>query len=137
MAGSTKRIQASESHYGSSSNGGDDDDDDDNDDDDQSIGGGVFVEKEITDENSSRHGKEREFTGYDPQGNPHRMSIRTEAADPAEEAGSIHSGWAAWGVKSRDASDVARVTRKKEPKFAKIRVSMRDIRVLRMGGSND
>ncbi|PWY89550.1 hypothetical protein BO94DRAFT_40471 [Aspergillus sclerotioniger CBS 115572] len=118
VVGSTRRIQGSESHYDGSIYGNDDDDDD------QSIAGGVFLEKENTDENSSRHGKEREFIGYDPQGNPHRMSIRIEAPDPAdlaEDAASIHSGWTAWGVKKTDPSDVARAIRKKEPKFAKIR----------------
>ncbi|PYI07612.1 hypothetical protein BO78DRAFT_396234 [Aspergillus sclerotiicarbonarius CBS 121057] len=122
VAGSKKRIQGSEAR---SVGSGYDNDEDEDDEDDESIGGGVFVDKEPTDENSSRHGKEKAFIGYDPEGKAHRLSVRTEAPDPPEEAGSIHSGWAAWGVNSRpsgkEPSDVIRAMPKKEPKFAKIR----------------
>ncbi|RAH59596.1 hypothetical protein BO85DRAFT_246100 [Aspergillus piperis CBS 112811] len=112
MAVSFKRLQLTGAHEGSGYS------DDEDDDDDLSVGGGVFLEPGHTDENSSTNkGKERVFTGYDPQGNPHVLTHRAEATQ------SYESEWSVWGVKSkasRSEAGPARATPKKESKFAKI-----------------
>ncbi|GAT26395.1 hypothetical protein RIB2604_02100710 [Aspergillus luchuensis] len=112
MAVSFKRLQLTGAHEGSGYS------DDEDDDDDLSVGGGVFLEPGHTDENSSTNkGKERVFTGYDPQGNPHVLTHRAEVTQ------SYESEWSVWGVKSkatRSEAGPARATPKKESKFAKI-----------------
>lgn len=129
MAVSFKRLQLTGAHEGSGYS------DDEDDDDDLSVGGGVFLEPGHTDENSSTNkGKERVFTGYDPQGNPHVLTHRAEVTQ------SYESEWSVWGVKSkatRSEAGPARATPKKESKFAKIPVSAIDFVYLPRFDVND
>ncbi|GKZ17640.1 hypothetical protein AbraCBS73388_009957 [Aspergillus brasiliensis] len=110
---SLRRIQISGAH-----NEGSICSDDQDDDEDLSTGGGVFLEPRHTDENSSTNrGKEKVFTGYDPQGNPHIITHRAEATQ------SCHSGWSVWGVKNKalgSEAGPAKAPPKRESKFAKI-----------------
>ncbi|GKZ86913.1 hypothetical protein AnigIFM59636_000036 [Aspergillus niger] len=113
LATSLKRLQLSGAHEGSVCS------DDLDDDDDLSIGGGVFLEPRHTDENSSTNnkGKEKVFTGYDPQGNPHVLTHRAEVTQ------SYQSEWSVWGVKNkalRSEAGPARSTPKRERNFAKV-----------------
>ncbi|OJJ32436.1 hypothetical protein ASPWEDRAFT_44552 [Aspergillus wentii DTO 134E9] len=85
----------------------------DEDDDDLSVGGGVWVETERGDENSTNKGKGLMFTAFDPQGNAHR---RTTQSGP----GSIHSGWASLGVTPRTLPPPNQQQKKRTSNFAKV-----------------
>ncbi|KAB8076646.1 Stc1 domain-containing protein [Aspergillus leporis] len=86
----TTPSQIDDGYTHSASSYGDDDDDDD---DDYSIGGGVWIEPECQQEGPASKGKEREYTGYDQQGTPHRL-VSSHARGPE----SVHSGWGVLGI---------------------------------------
>ncbi|KAB8278645.1 Stc1 domain-containing protein [Aspergillus minisclerotigenes] len=108
---------------------------DEEDDDDYSIGGGVWVEPECPQGNPPTKSKEREYTGYDQQGIPHRLST------PTTTPKSVHSGWASWGIEASSvqantprAGKPSPSAQKKTSNFAKIpkmRVERSDLRTTR------
>ncbi|KAE8355307.1 Stc1 domain-containing protein [Aspergillus coremiiformis] len=77
---------------------GEGDSDDVDDDDDYSVGGGVWVEAEHPQESSRSKSNEREYTGYDQHGMPHRLV----SSRPVVPEG-VHTGWASWGITANSA----------------------------------